>query len=373
MDKKFKKIIMLLLTITLSFICLACDKNAGAPSNPSEPSIPSTPSNPSEPSIPSTPSNPSEPSNPEVSVHVHAFAQLAGNQSILFCSECNGYLVKGVNSEYLEVDENPQTLEYVLSDENVQPINGKMNFIISGSVEYDATYTISSVTYVYNLNKSDSSEVNISGCGTNPELTLVTGDTTYADGAEFRAGYQEGGIPTAKISMVGIKLNDTRNTSTSHYTLTNTEFTCDELYLEDCTFTNCIDFSEGTKITIKNCVFDFQVSSRYSVWVGYVGANPSGAAHDRVESCIIQNCTFNNTKRGIKILTSGANIIIEENTFVGLTEKPAIVLDSTNVELNTVLIKNNTFTDCTKGSWNSLDNSNYNEPYNTDCFAVTEQ
>ena len=46
---------------------------------------------------------------------------------------------------------------------------------------------------------------------------------------------------------------------------------------------------------------------------------------------------------------------------------------ATNVELNTVLIKNNTFTDCTKGSWNSLDNSNYNEPYNTDCFAVTEQ
>ena len=173
-----------------------------------------------------------------------------------------------------------------------------------------------------------------------------------------------------KISVTDLKINDTRNTSTTHYTLTNTEFQCGELYLENCTFTNCIQFNRGTTATIKNCIFDFNIASRYSIWAGYVGGD-GGSNMDYVETFVIKGCTFKNTTRGIKVVTSGANITIEDNNFIGLTEKPGIVLDSKNVDINTVLIKNNKFKDCAKGDLNSSTNSKYDEPYNEEFFDVT--
>ena len=306
------------------------------------------------------------------SAHVHAFATLAGNEKIDFCEGCGGYLVKGVGSEYLEAGESSQTLDGVLFDESVQPIDGKMTFIISGAVDYDAT--VSGVSGgAADLAKGSATEVYIVGLGQNPELTLVTGDTEFADTAVFRTKYhnnQNATAATGKISVVGLKINDTRKTSSSHYTLTNTEFQCGELFIENCTFTNCVQFNRGTKATIKNCVFDFNIASRYSIWAGYVGGD-GGINMDFVDTFVIEGCTFNNTTRGIKVVTSGADITIKDNTFVGLTEKPAIVLDSTDVEKNTVLLKNNTFTNCAKGDWNSTDNNKFDEPYNPEYFSVT--
>ncbi len=306
--------------------------------------------------------------NPE---HTHSFAKLSGSESVDFCAGCSGYLVKGTASPYLKTGEFAQTLEKVLLDENVQPINGKMNFIISGSVDYDATITGAAGGSI-DLAKGSSTEVYFVGLGKNPEITLVTGDTETADTAVFRTKFHNNTIATpavGKISMVGLKINDTRNTSSNHYTLTNTEFICGELYLENCVFTNCIQFNRGTKATIKNCLFDFNISSRYSIWAGYAGGD-GGVNLDFVETFVIEGCTFNNTTRGIKVVTSGANITIEGNTFIGLTEKPGIVLDSLNVSVNTVLLKNNKFTNCAKGDWNSSTNQDYDEPYSEEFFEV---
>ena len=313
---------------------------------------------------------PSSPPTPPA--HTHEFSELTGNETIEFCTGCSAYLVKGTGSEYLDTEEAAQTLEQVLTDENVQPIDGKMNFIISGSVDFDAALS-GAAGGAIDLAKNDATEVNIEGLGQNPELTLVTGDTDTADTAVFRTKFHNNKYTTpaaGKISITGLKINDTRKTSTSHYTLTNTEFVCGELYLNNCTFTNCIQFNRGTKAIIENCEFDFNTASRYSIWAGYVGGD-GGTNMDHVETFIIKGCTFKNTTRGIKVVTSGANITIEGNTFIGLTEKPAIVLDSLNVELNTVLLKNNTFTDCTKGDWNSPTNNSYDEPYSEQYFNVT--
>ena len=149
------------------------------------------------------------------SAHVHAFATLAGNEKIDFCEGCGGYLVKGGGSEYLEAGESSQTLDGVLFDESVQPIDGKMTFIISGAIDYDAT--VSGVSGgAADLAKGSATEVYIVGLGQNPELTLVTGDTEFADPAVFRTKHhnnQNATVATGKISVVGLKINDTRKTS----------------------------------------------------------------------------------------------------------------------------------------------------------------
>ncbi len=337
--KKFKTLSAVLSIIFVSTICVACSKEKSPPTQPA---------------------------------HSHTFEALVGNEEIDFCSGCFGYLVKGFGCEYLNNGESAQTLEQVLFDESVQPVDGKMTFIISGSVNYDATKAGVAGGAV-DLAKGSSTDVYFVGLGKNPEITLVTGDTETADTAVFRTKFHNNNNPSpavGKISMFGLKINDTRNTSTSHYTLTNTEFQCGELLLNNCTFTNCVQFNRGTKATIKNCVFDFNISSRFSIWAGYVGGD-GGTNLDFVETFVIEGCTFNNTTRGIKVVTSGANITIKNNTFIGLTEKPAIVLDSKNVDLNTVLIQNNVFTDCAKGDWNSTNNDKFDEPYNPEYFSVT--
>ena len=341
MNKKLKTLMLTMAVVPVATVCVACFGNPTPPTPP-------------------TPA------------HVHSFSPLSGNNAIDFCEGCSGYLVKGTGSEYLEAGESAQTLEAILTDENVQPVDGKMNFIISGSVDYDASYKIQSTTFIYDLAKSEATEVNISGCGENPELTLVTGDGGNNDGAEFCAGYIKNEVPTANLNVTSLKVNDTRNTSSSSWELTNTEFVSKELYLKDCVFTNCVEFSEVTKVTMDGCEFDFNVASRYSVWVGAAGEYSTYV--DNVETFVIKNCTFNNTTRGIKILTSGADITIEGNTFIGLTEKPGILLDSTMGDDNTVLIKNNTFTNCAKGDWNSTTNEAYNDPsdiYDSTYFTVT--
>ncbi len=339
MYKKLTTFIMVLSIMLVGAVCVACSNDNNPPAEPA---------------------------------HTHTFEVLAGNEKIDFCEGCGGYLIKGVGSEYLKTGESAQTLDGILFDENVQPIDGKMTFIISGSVDYDAAVA-GTAGGAADLAKGSATEVYLVGLGQNPELTLVTGDTTTADTAVFRTKHhsnQNATAATGKISVVGLKINDTRKTSSSHYTLTNTEFQCGELFIENCTFTNCVQFNRGTKATIKNCVFDFNIASRYSIWAGYVGGD-GGTNMDFVDTFVIEGCTFNNTTRGIKVVTSGADITIKDNTFVGLTEKPAIVLDSTNVEINTVLLQNNTFTNCAKGDWNSTDNDKFDEPYNPEYFSVT--
>ena len=88
MNKKLKIFMMVLSIILASTVCFACSKKQN---------------------------NKKPPANVDTS-HTHSFSQLTGNESIDFCAGCNGYLVKGTGSSYLEVEESPQTLEEILTD-----------------------------------------------------------------------------------------------------------------------------------------------------------------------------------------------------------------------------------------------------------------
>lgn len=290
------------------------------------------------------------PEAPVSEPHVHSFS--VENED--YCEGCKSYVVKGTGSQYLTEGETAKNLEDVW--QNATPVDGVMNYIISGDVVHnqEGTYSFQNI----DLSK-DAAIVNIVGEGEGASLTIT---------GKYYAGFY---ALESKLYFENLIINSARNlgeylNSWEWYHLISN---ATEVKFTNCKFTEGVKVEAHTKATFETC--EFQVSgNHYSIWVGSKGNSALSHYTDNIESCIIKNCTFNST-RGIKVLSSGAEIIIEENTFNNLSGKPGIVLDSDFGEKNTVKIKNNKFNGCVKGTWNHAENTLYDEPYNLEYFDVT--
>lgn len=288
--------------------------------------------------------------------HVHKFS----TDNSDFCVNCESYVVKGEGSEYLEEGQTPKNLEDVWT--NAEEKDGEITYIISGKVNFDVE---ESSSQILDLGKG-AGEVHITGEGDNSEITII--GKYYG---KFKVGNGEN---ETKLYFENLTINSSRNMSGHntwefYHILTHST----EVYFKNCKFTEGVIITEQTKATFDSC--EFQVSgTHYSIWLGESGYYDYSTYLDNLKTCVIKNCTFN-SNRGIKVLTNGASVTIEGNTFNNLTGKPGIVLDSNNGEMNTVVIKNNTFNECVYGKYNSADNTLYEngkEAYLTDYFTVTE-
>ncbi|MBQ3153206.1 MAG: hypothetical protein IJB77_07085, partial [Bacteroidaceae bacterium] len=103
------------------------------------------------------------------------------------------------------------------------------------------------------------------------------------------------------------------------------------------TFANSI-MMEGDFATFKNCSFNSNKDGEYAVWVANGDATFEG-------------CTFTGP-RGVKVHEAYGSevgtVVIDNNTFAGLTQKPGVVIGTVDATTK-VTIKNSTFVNCQAG------------------------
>lgn len=103
------------------------------------------------------------------------------------------------------------------------------------------------------------------------------------------------------------------------------------------TFANSI-MMEGDFATFKNCSFNSNKDGEYAVWVANGDATFEG-------------CTFTGP-RGVKVHEAYGfevgTVVIDNNTFAGLTQKPGVVIGTVDATTK-VTIKNSTFVNCQAG------------------------
>ena len=118
------------------------------------------------------------------------------------------------------------------------------------------------------------------------------------------------------------------------------------------TFANSI-MMEGDFATFKNCSFNSNKDNEYAVWVANGDATFEG-------------CTFTGP-RGVKVHEAYGSevgtVVIDNNTFAGLTQKPGVVIGTVNAA-TTIKITNNVFAATQPG-----DQNNYK--YETDTDVTT--
>lgn len=118
------------------------------------------------------------------------------------------------------------------------------------------------------------------------------------------------------------------------------------------TFANSI-MMEGDFATFKNCSFNSNKDGEYAVWVANGDATFEG-------------CTFTGP-RGVKVHEAYGSevgtVVIDNNTFAGLTQKPGVVIGTVNAA-TTIKITNNVFAATQPG-----DQNNYK--YETDTDVTT--
>ena len=121
---------------------------------------------------------------------------------------------------------------------------------------------------------------------------------------------------------------------------------------ENCDIVNAI-MMEGTSATFKNCSFNSNKNSEYAVWISDGDAS-------------FENCSFTGP-RGIKIHekygSEVGTVIIDNNTFIDLSEKPGLAIGTVNAD-TTVKLTNNMFVNTQPG-----DQSNHK--YETDTVTTT--
>ena len=103
------------------------------------------------------------------------------------------------------------------------------------------------------------------------------------------------------------------------------------------TFANSI-MMEGDFATFKNCSFNSNKDGEYAVWVANGDATFEG-------------CTFTGP-RGVKVHEAYGSevgtVVIDNNTFAGLTQKPGVAIGTVNAD-TTVAIKDSKFVGCQAG------------------------
>lgn len=103
------------------------------------------------------------------------------------------------------------------------------------------------------------------------------------------------------------------------------------------TFANSI-MMEGDFATFKNCSFNSNKDGEYAVWVANGDATFEG-------------CTFTGP-RGVKVHEAYSSevgtVVIDNNTFAGLTQKPGVAIGTVNAD-TTVAIKDSKFVGCQAG------------------------
>lgn len=282
--------------------------------------------------------------------HTHNFSEINTN----FCVRCDSYVVKGEGSKYLEEGEQAQILEEVVK--TATPVDDILNIIISGAVDHE------NLTTSYVDISQGAKVVNIIGEDNNASITLTGGIRSL-----FLAR-------DAILNVENVIVNCERDLAgVSGWEVNNMPFKSSEVNFKNCKFTKGVVTRDQTKVSFDNCEFNTS-DNLYAIWLGAKGFSGYSSYDDNVKEVVIKNCTFNSL-RGIKVLTNGATVTIENNTFNNLTSKPGIVLDSNCGEMNYVTIKNNTFKNCTYGKYNTADNTIYEngeEAYLTEYFTVTE-
>lgn len=121
---------------------------------------------------------------------------------------------------------------------------------------------------------------------------------------------------------------------------------------ENCDIVNAI-MMEGTSATFKNCSFNSNKDSEYAVWVSNGDAT-------------FTNCYFTGT-RGVKVHEAYGSevgtVIIDNNTFIDLSEKPGLAIGTVNAA-TTVKLTNNMFVNTQPGD-------QINHKYETDTVTTT--
>lgn len=204
------------------------------------------------------------------------------------------------------------------------------------------------------------------------KVIAVNGDLTYDWGSESYENSKAlnmkgktflGANDAASITFAGYGSANPivdatfRNITIKDSTVGDNEASWEHGYLEfknltavNVTFANSI-MMEGDFATFKNCSFNSNKDGEYAVWVANGDATFEG-------------CTFTGP-RGVKVHEAYGSevgtVVIDNNTFAGLTQKPGVVIGDLDATTK-VTIKNSTFANCQAG-----DQSNY--IYETDHYT----
>ena len=206
------------------------------------------------------------------------------------------------------------------------------------------------------------------------KVIAVNGDLTYDWGSESyensKALNMKGKIflganDAASITFAGYGSANPivdatfRNITIKDSTVGDNEASWENGYLEfknltavNVTFANSI-MMEGDFATFKNCSFNSNKDGEYAVWVANGDATFEG-------------CTFTGP-RGVKVHEAYGSevgtVVIDNNTFAGLTQKPGVAIGTVNAA-TTIKITNNVFAATQPG-----DQNNYK--YETDTDVTT--
>ena len=194
------------------------------------------------------------------------------------------------------------------------------------------------------------------------KVIAVNGDLTYDWGSESyensKALNMKGKIflganDAASITFAGYGSANPivdatfRNITIKDSTVGDNEASWEHGYLEfknltavNVTFANSI-MMEGDFATFKNCSFNSNKDGEYAVWVANGDATFEG-------------CTFTGP-RGVKVHEAYGSevgtVVIDNNTFAGLTQKPGVAIGTVNAD-TTITIKNSDFINCQAGDQN---------------------
>lgn len=191
------------------------------------------------------------------------------------------------------------------------------------------------------------------------KVIAVNGDLTYDWGSESYENSKAlnmkgktflGANDAASITFAGYGSANPivdatfRNITIKDSTVGDNEASWEHGYLEfknltavNVTFANSI-MMEGDFATFKNCSFNSNKDGEYAVWVANGDATFEG-------------CTFTGP-RGVKVHEAYGSevgtVVIDNNTFAGLTQKPGVVIGTVNAD-TTVAIKDSKFVGCQAG------------------------
>ena len=206
------------------------------------------------------------------------------------------------------------------------------------------------------------------------KVIAVNGDLTYDWGSESYENSKAlnmkgktflGANDAASITFAGYGSANPivdatfRNITIKDSTVGDNEASWEHGYLEfknltavNVTFANSI-MMEGDFATFKNCSFNSNKDGEYAVWVANGDATFEG-------------CTFTGP-RGVKVHEAYGSevgtVVIDNNTFAGLTQKPGVAIGTVNAA-TTIKITNNVFAATQPG-----DQNNYK--YETDTDVTT--
>lgn len=207
------------------------------------------------------------------------------------------------------------------------------------------------------------------------KVIAVNGDLTYDWGSESyensKALNMKGKIflganDAASITFAGYGSANPivdatfRNITIKDSTVGDNEASWEHGYLEfknltavNVTFANSI-MMEGDFATFKNCSFNSSKNGEYAVWVANGDATFEG-------------CTFTGP-RGVKVHEAYGSevgtVVIDNNTFAGLTQKPGVAIGTVNAA-TTIKITNNVFAATQPG-----DQNNYKYETDTDVDTI---